>query len=57
MYVFKLQQSLFLWDAVRNRGFRIEASYKHIYMYNKDNKLILTAVFNTSLPYLILTAP
>ena len=57
MHIFKLQHSFFSWNAVRNRGFRIEASYKYIHMYDRDNKLILTKVFKASLLYLMLTAP
>ena len=48
IYISKLHISLFSLNAVRNHCFRIDAFHNYIHTYDKDNKLVLTAVFKAS---------
>ena len=57
LHIPQLGHSLFSWNAVRNRGFTMEATYNHIYLYNTKNEIVLHVVFKGNLPYLVLVQP
>jgi len=53
LYVPSLNHNLFSWNSCHSKGYRWEAIDSHVYLYNRNTTLILTAEFHRNLSYIV----